>query len=98
MMFEIKDYDKASALADEIKTIADKFMSVFNEIDNNMRRLYGDAWQSSGADVSNGSYQEKRQLYEDFYAKVIKMKNYIYEMTAKNKAADKDVSDLIQNN
>ena len=46
MMFEIKDYDKASALADEIKTIADKFMSVFNEIDNNMSRLYGDAWQS----------------------------------------------------
>ena len=97
-MFEIKDYNRAKSLADEIKTIADKFMGVFDDIDNNMKRLYGDAWQSTGADASNGSYRETRRKYEFFYLKVINMKNYIYDMAARNQETDQTVSNIIQNN
>ena len=62
--FEEKDYEAARGYADSVKSNADNIMSIFDSIDSSMKSLYGDSWQSSGADVSNGRYQEIRKSYE----------------------------------
>lgn len=95
--FEEKDYEAARGYADSVKSNADNIMSIFDSIDTSMKSLYGDSWQSSGADVSNGRYQEIRKSYEVFYNNVVTMRNHIYTVTAKNEEADASVSGNISN-
>ena len=95
--FEQKDYNAARSYADAVKTNADNIMSIFDSIDSSMKSLYGESWQSSGADVSNGRYQEIRSKYEVFYNNVVTMRNHIYNVTASNESADKAVSSNISN-
>lgn len=95
--FEEKDYEAARGYADSVKSNADNIMSIFDSIDSSMKSLYGDSWQSSGADVSNGRYQEIRKSYEVFYNNVVTMRNHIYTVTAKNEEADASVSGNISN-
>ena len=95
--FEEKDYEAARGYADSVKSNADNIMSIFDSIDSSMKSLYGDSWQSSGADVSNGRYQEIRKSYEVFYNIVVTMRNHIYTVTAKNEEADASVSGNISN-
>ena len=95
--FEEKDYEAARGYADSVKSNADNIMSIFDSIDSSMKSLYGDSWQSSGADVSNGRYQEIRKSYEVFYNNVVTMRNHIYNVTAKNEEADANVSGNISN-
>ena len=90
--FEEKDYEAARGYADSVKSNADNIMSIFDSIDSSMKSLYGDSWLSSGADVSNGRYQEIRKSYEVFYNNVVTMRNHIYTVTAKNEEADASVS------
>jgi len=95
--FEQKDYEGARNLANAIKTNADNIMGIFDEIDYNMKNLYGDSWQSQGADTANERYQEIRKNYEVFYNRVVTMKKHIDEVTARNEAADAMVRDKISN-
>ena len=95
--FEEKDYEAARGYADSVKSNADNIMSIFDSIDASMKSLYGDSWQSSGADVSNGRYQEIRKSYEVFYNNVVTMRNHIYTVTAKNEEADASVSGNVSN-
>ena len=97
MEFEQKDYEAARSCADSVKTDADKILSVFDNVDQTMKLLYGEAWQSSGADISQGRYQELRKNYEVFYNNVITMKDHIYRVTSENQTADASVSDSIAN-
>lgn len=62
-----------------------------------MKSLYDESWQSTGADVSNGKYQEIRSKYEGFYEKVINMKEHIYTITARNEETDTAVAQAISN-
>ena len=93
--FEEKDYQGARNTADSIKTNADNILSIFDNIDNAMKSLYGEAWQSTGADVSNGRYQELRKNYEIFYNNVVTMRNHIYSVTQVNEETDASVSQSI---
>lgn len=93
--FEEKDYGSARSYADSIKTNADNIMMIFDEIDRAMKSLYGEAWQSTGADVSNGRYQEIRSNYEIFYQNVIKMHDHVHKVTNINEETDQSVSTSI---
>lgn len=93
--FEQKDYEGARNCANAIKNNADNIMGIFDEIDYNMKNLYGDAWQSQGADAANERYQEIRKNYEVFYNRVISMKKHVDEVTSRNEAADVQVRDRI---
>ena len=93
--FEEKDYQGARNSADAIKTNADNILGIFDSIDSAMKSLYGDAWQSTGADVSNGRYQEIRTNYEVFYNNVVSMRNHIYTVTQINEETDASVSQNI---
>ena len=93
--FEEKDYESARNYADSIKANAENIMNVFNNINSAMSTLYGESWQSRGADVSNGRYQEIKSNYEIFYENVLKMKEHIYTVTARNEEADQSVSSSI---
>lgn len=95
MEFEQKDYEAARNCADLVKTDADKILSVFDNVDQTMKLLYGEAWQSSGADISEGRYQEIRKNYEVFYNNVVTMKDHIYRVTSENQNADASISDTI---
>lgn len=95
--FEQKDYEGARKCADAVKANADTILGIFDNIDYNMKLLYGDSWQSAGAEVSNQRYQEIRKSYEVFYANVINMKEHIYAVTARNEEADSAVSGQISN-
>lgn len=95
--FEQKDFASARAYAESIKNAADNILEIFNDIDNSMKRLYGEFWQSSGADVSNGRYQELRTNYENFYNKVIAMKNHIDTVTSRNENTDTSVGNMLGN-
>jgi len=93
--FEQKDYAQSRTLADAIKTNADNIMEIFNTIDSIMNSLYGESWQSSGAETSHDRYNEIRKNYEVFYANVVRMHDHIYKVTASNEATDSNVSNNI---
>lgn len=95
--FEEKDYQGAKNCADAVKTNADNILGIFDNIDQHMKILYGDAWQSSGADKTNGRYQEIRKNYEIFYNNVVTMRNHIYNVTNINEETDTSVSASISN-
>jgi len=90
--FEQKDYEQSRSLADAIKTNADNIMGIFESIDNTMNTLYGEAWQSTGANSTHERYNKLRENYNVFYQDVINMHNHIYKITASNEATDKNVS------
>ena len=95
MEFEEKDYGSARNQADSIKSTAENISGIFNNIDRAMKALYGESWQSSGADVSQGRYAELKSNYDKFYQNVLNVHKYIYDMTAANEAADAQVSSQI---
>ena len=93
--FEEKDYQEARGLADSIKGNADNINDIFTNIDHIMNELYGDNWQSSGAEQAKARYDEIRKNYEVFYQKVTDMKTHIYNVTAANEDADAVASSTI---
>lgn len=93
--FKQTDYGTARSLADNIKASAEKIMSIFENVDQSMRMLYGDAWQSTGADVTEGRYQEIRKNYEVFYQKVIDMHQHVHNATNLYEQSDATVSSSI---
>ncbi len=93
--FNQKDYAQSRSYADNIKSNADNIMSIFDNIDNTMKELYGENWQSSGADISEGRYQKLRKNYEVFYQNVINMHDHIYKVTASNETTDNQVSQTL---
>ena len=93
--FNQKDYAQSRNYADNIRNNAENIMSIFDSIDNTMKELYGADWQSSGADVSEGRYNEIRKNYEVFYRNVLNMHDHIYKVTASNEATDNKVSQSI---
>ena len=95
--FEEKDYEQARSLADAVKGNADDILDIFNDVDNTMNQLYGNNWESSGADSAHARYDEIRRNYEVFYANVVAMKTHIYNVTAANESADASASNTIAN-
>lgn len=95
--FEQKDYAASRSYADAIKTNADNIMEIFNSVDREMKELYGDAWQSSGADTANERYQKIRQNYEVFYEMVNRLHDHIYSVTASNEETDTQVGASLAN-
>jgi len=93
MEFEEKDYEAARDCASQIQQNAEAIMNIFTDIDNSMRTLYGEAWQSTGADVSNGRYQVLRSNYEKFYERVTAMQKHVNTVTTRNETTDKAVGD-----
>lgn len=95
MEIELKDFETARDFATTIHNIGDNIMEIFNEIDRAMTDLYGETWQSSGADVSNGRYRELKANYELFYQKIIDMHNHINSVTSKDQATDRRVGNSL---
>ncbi len=95
MEIEVKDFESARESATTIHDIGDNIMDIFNEIDSAMNDLYGEDWQSTGADVSNGRYQELKSNYELFYNKVIEMHKHINSVTNKDIATDRQVGNSL---
>ena len=93
--FEEKDYGEARSLADNILGNANNILDIFNGIDQVMKQLYGENWQSEGANAASDRYSQIRKNYEVFYEKVVAMKNHIYCITAANEAADAAASSLL---
>ena len=93
--FEEKDYAEARGLADGILTNANNIQGVFNDIDRVMNDLYGENWQSAGADRARERYDQIRKNYEVFYNKVVAMNKHIYNVTAANEEADAAASATI---
>ena len=86
--FEQKDYDSARSYADGVGKNADNIMGIFDSIDKIMTELYGDNWESCGADNAHDRYNEIRKNYEIFYDQVVKMKEHVYSVTQANEEAD----------
>ena len=95
MEFEEKDYGQARSYADAIYGNAQNIMDIFNDIDSTMNNLYGNNWESSGAENARALYDEIRRCYEGFYNKVVSMKTHIYNVTAANEGADQAASNVI---
>lgn len=93
--FKQEDYASARMTADNIKMSADRIMDVFDKVDYNMKILYGDAWQSSGADASSGRYQEIRKNYEIFYKKVLDMHSYVHSATNLYEQSDSRIAQSV---
>jgi len=93
--FEQKDYEQSRNYADAIKTNADNIMGIFERIDSIMKSLYGETWQSSGAETSYERYNELRSNYEIFYKKVVDVHDHIYKVTASNESTDSTVSQSV---
>ena len=93
--FEEKDYAGARSYADGVKTNADNIMGIFNDIDGIMNSLYGSNWESVGAQNAQARYMQIRKNYEDFYEKVVAMRNHIYNVTAANEEADAAASNNV---
>ena len=96
--FEEKDYAGARSLADGIQGNADNIMDIFNDVDTIMNQLYGDNWDSAGAENAHARYNEIRRNYEVFYTNVAAMKTHIYNVTATNEEADAAASNTVTNN
>ena len=90
--FEEKDYGQARTTADSIKTNGENIMGIFDKIDNIMNTLYGESWESAGADNARTRYEEIRKNYEVFYQQILNMHSHIYKVTASNEAADARIS------
>jgi hypothetical protein len=95
--FEQKDYGQARTTADAIKTNGENILSIFDKIDHIMNTLYGESWESSGAENAQARYNEIRKNYEVFYTQVLNMHDHIYKVTASNEATDSRVSSEIAN-
>ncbi len=95
--FSQSDYGQSRNLASNIKTNAENIMGIFENIDNTMRSLYGESWQSSGADTSSERYKELRKSYEVFYQNVLNMYDHINNVTASNESSDSQVSQTLSN-
>ncbi len=93
--FEEKDYGQARTTADSIKTNGENIMDIFNKIDNIMNTLYGESWESCGAENAHARYEELRKNYEVFYQQVLNMHSHIYNVTASNEATDTRISNDI---
>ncbi len=93
--FEEKDYGTARSYADGVKTNADNILGIFNDIDSVMNNLYGNNWESLGADDARSRYEQIRKNYEVFYDKVVAMKTHIYAVTAANEEADAAASNVV---
>ena len=96
--FEEKDYAGARSLADAVQGNADNIMDIFNDVDTIMNQLYGQKWESCGAENAQARYNEIRRNYEIFYTNVVAMKTHIYNVTAANEDADAAASNVITAN
>ncbi len=96
--FEEKDYAGARSLADAVQGNADNIMDIFNDVDTIMNQLYGQNWESCGAENAQARYNEIRRNYEIFYTNVVAMKTHIYNVTAANEDADAAASNVITAN
>jgi WXG100 family type VII secretion target len=81
-------YAETRAKATNIKNSAEVINDTFNNIDNQMKRLYGENWESSGADASNGEFQKLKREFEPLYNAVINMHEHIMRVTSSNETAD----------
>ena len=88
---ELKDYAQARETATQIYNIGKDIMSIFDSIDRDMAELYGETWLSSGADVSNGRYQELKSNYVEFYGKIESMYSTVTGITNTTQATDTQV-------
>ena len=93
--FEEKDYNQARTTADAIKTNGENIMDIFDRIDNIMKTLYGEYWESCGAENAHARYDEIRKNYEVFYQQVLNMHTYIHKVTASNETTDTRVANDI---
>lgn len=93
--FEAKNYNGARSTADAIKTNAQNIMGIFDDIDRIMNELYGENWQSTGADDAKNRYDTIRKNYEVFYTNVINMNTYIHKTTDAYEQADNAASSTV---
>ncbi len=93
--FEEKDYGSARSYADNIFKNANNILDIFNSIDGSMSQLYGENWESVGADDARSRYEQIRKNYEVFYNKVVAMKTHVYAVTAANEEADAAASNVV---
>lgn len=93
--FESKNYSGARSTADQIKSNADNIMGIFEDIDRVMDELYGDNWQSTGADSARDRYNNIRSKYEGFYQAVVNMNQYIHTTTDRYEQADAAASNIV---
>ena len=89
-MEEIKQtsYAESRSYATNIKNNAEAINDTFTNIDNQMKRLYGENWESTGADASNGEFQKLKREFEPLYTAVVNMHDHIMRVTASNETAD----------
>ncbi len=95
MEIEIKDFSQARDTASNIHSTAQDILNIFDEIDRAMTDLYGDTWQSSGADVSNGRYRELKANYDLFYKKIEDMHTHINTITNRDQTTDRNVGNTL---
>ena len=95
--FELQDYGSARNYADAIYKNATDIMGIFDDINNTMNQLYGENWESSGAEGAQARYTEIRNCYDGFYQKVVAMKNHINSVVAADEAADTRAAQNVEN-
>lgn len=93
--FNVGSYGAAESCADAIKNIGDKIMDIFNSVDKTMNNLYGENWESSGANNAHERYMEIRKNYEVFYQDILNMNTYIHSAVETYKTADAQANTTI---
>ena len=90
MAEEIKQtsYAESRSYATNIKNNAEAINDTFTAIENQMKRLFGENWESTGADVSNGEFQRLKKEFEPLYRAIVNMHDHIMRVTSSNEVAD----------
>ena len=90
MAEEIKQtsYAESRSYATNIKNNAEAINDTFVNIEAQMKRLFGENWESSGADVSNGEFQRLKKEFEPLYRAIVNMHDHIMTVTESNETAD----------
>ena len=69
---------EAGNLADKIKADADEIRGYFNQIEQIMRSVFGDNWQSEGASHALSRYEEISAAYDGFYADIVALQEHTH--------------------
>lgn len=94
--FDLENYDRAVALADEIYAHANRIHNVFENIDQLMGLLHGTHWGSTGSEDVNAQYLASiKTQFEPFYHDVVAMRNHVYTVTDHDIAADQQAANNI---
>ena len=86
----ISNFDAASQHANNIGGIAEEMKKTLDSTGQEMDDMYGNNWQSSGAQVTRDSFEEKRLDFDIFYKNVLAMQENVAAVVEEGMKTDEE--------